>query len=191
MVKNVGGGNKSKGFARKNFAKKDHALRVSQEEDEVYAQVTKIYGGTMCQVITIDGDEMLCHIRGKFRGRGKRDNFIGNGTWLLVGKREWEKEAAKGKLLNCDVIEVYNDADKIKLKNNVTSVNWHIFIANDSKTLGSSETEGALDDVIEFADEKTQEYQELINAQVAAAHSGKANIIISTDDGEEIDVDDI
>jgi initiation factor 1A len=191
MVKNVTGGSKSKGFARKNFVKKDHALRVSQEEDEIYAQVTKVYGGPMCQVITIDGAEMLCHIRGKFRGRGKRDNFIGNGTWLLVGKREWEKEAAKGKLLNCDVIEVYNDADKVKLKNNVTSVNWNLFITYDSKTIGSSDNDGALNDVIEFADEKTQEYQDLINAQVDAAQSGKSNIVISTDDGEIIDVDDI
>jgi hypothetical protein len=188
MVKNVGGGNKSKGFARKNFVKKDHALRVSEDEDEVYAQVSKIYGGTMCQVITIDGTEMLCHIRGKFRGRGKRDNFIGNGTWLLVGKREWEKESAKGKLLNCDVIEVYNDADKIKLKNNLTSVDWSIFITNDSKMVGSSE---ALDnDDIQFSDEKTQEYQDLINAQVAAAQLGKSTTI-TDDDGEIIDVDDI
>jgi initiation factor 1A len=190
MVKNFGG-NKAKGFARKSFAKTDKDLRISQEPDEIYAQVTKIYGGKNCQVTTLDGTEMLCHIRGKFSGRGKRDNFIGNGTWMLVGKREWEKESAKGKLLNCDVIEVYNDADKIKLKNNVTSVNWHIFITNDSKTIGSDDNEGVLNDVIEFADEKTQEYQELINAQVTAAHSGKANIIISTDDGEEIDVDDI
>lgn len=189
MVKNVSGGNKSKGFARKNLVKKDHSLRVSEDEAEVYAQVTKIFGGPMCQVITLDGVEMLCHIRGKFRGRGKRDNFIGSGTWLLVGKRDWEKEAAAGKLLNCDVIEVYNDGDKVKLKNNLTSVNWSLFITNDSKMVGSSETEGVLNDTIEFADEKTQEYQDLINAQVAAAQSGRANII--TDDGEIINVDDI
>jgi hypothetical protein len=87
MVKNLGG-NKAKGFARKSFAKKDNALRISQEEDEVYAQVTKIFGGT-CQVTTLDGTDMLCHIRGKFKGRGKRDNFIGIGSWMLVGKREW------------------------------------------------------------------------------------------------------
>ena len=189
MVKNVAGGNKSKGFARKNFVKKDHALRTSEDEAEVYAQVTKIFGGTMCQVSTIDGTQMLCHIRGKFRGRGKRDNFIGNGTWLLVGKREWEKEASKGKLMNCDVIEVYNDADKIKLKNNLTSVDWSLFVTNDSKMIGSDETDGILNDTIEFADEKTQEYQDLINSQVTAAQAGKSNII--TDDGEIIDVDDI
>ena len=51
MVKNVGGGNKSKGFARKNFVKKDTLLRVSEDEAEIYAQVTKMCGGRICQVV--------------------------------------------------------------------------------------------------------------------------------------------
>lgn len=191
MVKNVSGGNKSKGFARKNITKKDNALRSSEDEDELYAQVTKIFGGTMCEVISIDGTNMLCHIRGKFRGRGKRDNFIGNGTWLLVGKREWEKEASKGKLLNCDVIEVYNDSDKIKLKNNITTVDWTLFITNDTKIIGSVSSEYKETDLgIVFTDEKTQEYQELIETQVAAAQAGRS-VIITTDDGDIVDVDDI
>ena len=188
MVKNTTGGNKSKGFARKNFTKKDNSLRTSEDEAEVYVQVTKIYGGPMCQVITLKDEELLCHIRGKFRGRGKRDNFIGNGTWLLVGKREWEKESSSGKLLNCDVIEVYNDADKVKLINNLTSVNWSSFIMNDSKMIGS---DGAEPDVgIIFADEKTQEYQDLIQAHLASAQLGKS-YAITTDDGEVIDFNDI
>jgi initiation factor 1A len=189
MVKNVSGGNKSKGFARKSFIKKDHALRVSEDDAEVYAQVTKVLGGAMCHVITTDGQQLLCHIRGKFRARGKRDNFIGNGTWLLVGMREWEKEPSEGKLLNCDIIEVYNDADKIKLKNNLTSINWSLFVSNDTKMIGTS-TSADADSGIEFADEKTQEYEDLINAQVEAARVGNS-VVISTDDGEIIDVDDI
>ena len=188
MVKNAAGGNKSKGFARKNFVKKDHALVVSHDEYEMYAQVTKIFGGPNCQVVTLDGVQMLCHIRGKFRGRGKRDNFIGNGTWLLVGKREWEKDVAKGKLFNCDVIEVYSDADKAKLVNNVTSVDWSLFISNDLKTIGASDNSAA--DDIQFIDDKTQEYQDLIEAQVAEVKAGKTTII-SSDSGAEIDVDDI
>jgi len=186
MVKNTVGGNKSKGFARKNFVKKDTTLRVSEEDAEVYAQVTKVLGGAMCHVVTLDGDKMLCHIRGKFRGRGKRDNFIGNGTWLLVGLRDWEKEALNGKLLNCDIIEVYSDTDKNKLKN-INSINWSLFINNDSRTLGCSEN--ASDD-FDFIDEKTQDFHELIQSQVDASKAGKAEII-TTDDGVTIDVDDI
>jgi hypothetical protein len=64
---------------------------------------------------------MNCHIRGKFRGRGKKDNFIVSGTLLLVGLREWEREPSAGKLLNCDLIEVYSESDKIRLKNSVTT----------------------------------------------------------------------
>jgi len=78
MVKNFGG-SKTKGYARKNCnsGKKDNTLRLIEEEGEVYAQVTKIFGGKMCQVITLDGTVMNCHIRGAFsRPRGKRDNFI-------------------------------------------------------------------------------------------------------------------
>lgn len=188
MVKNLGG-NKAKGFARKSFAKKDNALRISQEEDEIYAQVTKIYGGT-CQVTSLDGTEMLCHIRGKFKGRGKRDNFISNGSWMLVGKREWENEPTKGKLLNCDVIEVYNDGDKIKLKNNITSVNWTLFIGNDSKMIGQKECHDNNLGII-FEDEKTQEYHDLIESQVKLSLENGNSSIITTDDGNNIDVDDI
>ena len=135
MVKNTHGGNKSKGFARKNFIKSTSSLRVSQNEFELYAQVTKICGGAICQVIDLNGVNMTCHIRGKFRGRGKRDNLISSGTWLLVGLREWEKEASKGKLLNCDVIEVYNDSDKERLKNNEIAIDWGCFITNDKKLI--------------------------------------------------------
>jgi len=186
MVKNTAGGNKAKGYARKNFAKKESPLRISEDELEVYAQVSKVLGGSNCHVTTLEGTELLCHIRGKFRGRGKRDNFIGNGTWLLVGLRDWEKEPAPGKLLNCDVIEVYNDADKIRLKNNITNVNWSQFINYDTKASGSEAKE---DSGIEFADEKIQEYMELIESQIAAEQEGKSSTI--TNNTKEIDVDDI
>ena len=187
MVKNFSGGNKSKGFARKNFTKKDCGLRTSQEEGEVYAQVSKMLGGTACHVITLDDVKMLCHIRGKFRGRGKRDNFIANGTWLLVGKREWEKEVSNDKLLNCDIIEVYNEADKLRLKNNLININWSLFINNDANNFGSKEL--VTEEGFIFADEKTQEYQDLIESQINAASAGIEKVVKI--DEEEINIDDI
>jgi hypothetical protein len=185
MVKNSTGGNKSKGFARKNMIKRDTALRVAQEEGEIYAQAVKVMGGSIANVIDIDGNSLRAHIRGKFRGRGKRDNFIGPNTWLLVGLHAWEAETSKpGEVRNCDILEVYSESDKLRLKNTVTSVDWNRFINNDMKTI--SETKEVDDSGIEFADEETQEYERLIASQ---AHEGKNEII--TEDCYIIDVDDI
>ena len=72
MVKNSTGGNKSKGLARKNFGKRDSALRLSKEEDEIYAQAIKVMGGNIASAIDINGGPLRVHIRGKFRGRGKK-----------------------------------------------------------------------------------------------------------------------
>ena len=199
MVKNYGGGNKAKGFANKHSSKKGGELRTSKDELELYAQVESMSGGTICRVKTLDGTEMVCHIRGKFRGRGKRDNFIGKGTWMLVGLREWEnietKSEDKNTVLNCDVIEVYNDADKKNLKNTVTNINWKPFIKNDTLTFDNEDEDDAGDDDDDnrgftFADEKTQEYQDIINAHIIASKSGSSSIIV-TDDGEEVDAEDI
>jgi initiation factor 1A len=187
MVKNTNGGNKAKGFARKNLVKSANALRVSHDEAEVYAQVTKVLGGAMCHVSDLEGTNMLCHIRGKFRGRGKRDNFIESGSWVLVGLREWEKEPTKGKLLNCDILEVYNDQDKERLKSTVTTINWNNFIANDNKKfLVSSETD---ESELVFSSEKTEEYAAIIEMQMSEEVSTKLSAIAADD--EEVDVDDI
>ncbi len=117
MVKNAGG-NKSKGFARKGFNKPENksTLRLSQDELEIYCSVTKILGDSMCYVHGIeDGIQRLCHIRGKFKGRGKRDNFASNNSWVLVGIRDYET-IKENKLQNCDLLEVYSDIETIKLK---------------------------------------------------------------------------
>jgi len=184
MVKNNTGGNKAKGIARKNLVKRDVALRIAREEGEIYAQAVKIMGGRIASAIDLEGNPLRAHIRGKFSGRGKRDNFIGPGTWLLVGLHDWQTDKAKtGCLKDCDILEVYNESDKDRLKNSVTSVNWDKFIANEAKTLGVKNEE----DILEFTDEVTQEYELLISSQ---ANGGTSNSII-TDNGEQIDVDDI
>lgn len=183
MVKNVNGGSKAKGQARKFVtAPAKSTLRISHDELEIYAQVTKTLGNGMCHVICIDGETRLCHIRGKFRGRGKRDNLVGNGTWLLVGLREWELNSTKkeGKLENCDLLEVYNGLDVQRLKDTVNE-NWGVFSSESSST-------NAGDDV-EFEDEKTSEYHDLIESQLAAGDQNKT--IIALGEEEEVNADDI
>ena len=110
MVKNTNGG-KHKGIARK-FAKANamNALSeiktrvVSNPDDEAYAQVTKKYGGSECQVVTQDQRSIRCHIRGKFTGKYKRSNNIDVGSYVLVGFRDWER---KQEIKNVDLLHVY------------------------------------------------------------------------------------
>ena len=195
MVKNTFGGSKAKGQATKfanNASKQAKALRLasSEDESEMYAQVTKYCGNRMCHVLCLDGKTRLCHIRGKFSGRGKKDNMVLAGSWILVGLRDWETEKKiTDKLENCDLLEVYNDHDKERLKNS-ENINWSLFIENDNKTnMISNDAANSF----EFSDEMTSEYAEImektIKEEKEQSKSNYKNII--SDDGNLIDVDDI
>jgi initiation factor 1A len=191
MVKNTTGGNKAKGKARKSYditnSKQPVFLRTSQSEFELYAQVTKNLGNGMCHVQCIDdGRSRLCHIRGKFRGRGKGDNIVRVGSWLLVGLREWEHSCNPKKLENCDLLEVYSELEKDKLKNTV-KIDWALFISNDNK---NSNNENSGPDSFVFTDEKTDEYLQLIEEGLSGANKG-SSLIAAAADEDEINVDDI
>ena len=86
-------------------------LRVAEEEGEEYALVSQVYGGSRCGVKLSTGEDCLCVIRNKFRGRGRRDNFIKVGGWVLVGKREWERPKAN-KPQTVDLLYVYSPNDR-------------------------------------------------------------------------------
>ena len=116
MVKNTGG-NKCKRQGRKYIhAPQQRSVRFIKEEGEMYAVVTKLYGGCNCEVICMDGNKRLCVIRNKFRGRDKGDNTISPKVWVLVGVREWESR--QGKPQKCDLLEVYSSVEKDKIKGN-------------------------------------------------------------------------
>ena len=153
MVKNTNGGSKSKGFARKhanNNNTNNNDVRVVEEVGEIYAVVTKMCGGGMFQCYGIDHVERLCHIRGSFSGRKKRDNIVVNGGWVLIGIREWDKKEEeaqesssskkKVKLPQCDLLEVYNDKDREKLMATVKE-NWKILMKHDPTRIGFDEDE--------------------------------------------------
>ena len=197
MVKNTTGGNKSKGKASKNFSKPTNTfLRLSHEDNELYAQVVRPLGNGMCHVVCIkDGVTRLCHIRGKFRGRGKGDNIVKNGSWLLVGLREWERTSDDSKKFqNCDLLEVYTDFEKEKLRTSV-KINWSLFNTDDDshdKTKIASEA-----DYIVFGDDKTDEYEKLIAASSRSKDADgmtgfvDLNEVVEKKDDDIIDIDDI
>lgn len=100
MVKNTQGGSSHKKFARKfnTGGIKNNKLRVSEDEGEIYGIVIKMLGNNMFHCHCMDGIIRLGHIRGKFTGRGKRDNMVECGKWVLIGLREWdisEKSSSK------------------------------------------------------------------------------------------------
>jgi len=130
MVKNTGG-NKAKKLASKTFNVVVRATRFASIKGEVYAIVTKMMGGSICEVLCIDGITRQCVIRRKFSGKGRRDNWLCRGKWILVGLRDWEN-TSKAKE-TCDLLEVYSDNDKEKLiKNSKDSFRIFLSVVTDA-----------------------------------------------------------
>lgn len=131
MVYNIGGGNKSKGLARK-FVVQSHAnnnngagktVRTVKEVGEQYAIVQKHLGNCMCAVMCSDGYRRLCIIRKKFTGRRKTDNNISSGSVVLVGLHDYSGgsggssgSGGAGDVKRCDLLYVYSEQEKEKLR---------------------------------------------------------------------------
>jgi len=137
MVRNTTGGNGNKKFARKHASggasKAGMKLRVSEDEGELYAVCTKNLGNNMFHAIATDGTTYLVHIRGKFSGRGRRDNTVAGGVWVLIGLRPWtntDQLGGKKKMQQCDLLEVYSEQDKTRLKDAVDD-DWEVLNTND------------------------------------------------------------
>ena len=167
MVKNLGG-NKAKRQARKFVAQPNNRnTRFITEKGELYAKVLRLYGGSNCEVICMDGVTRLCIMRNKFRGRHKKDNTIANGVWVLVGTREWEVRPHDA-VERCDLLEIYNEVDIEKIKSNTTE--------NISCLMADDETKA--DDNITFAN-------------VDTVDSIDCDAVNTLSEDEEIDLDEI
>ena len=204
MPKNTKGGSGHKRQARKHTTGgyQNNKTRFSDDPLEMYAVCTKLYGQGNIEVMCHDGVSRMCVIRKKFKGRGKRDNNIILGTWLLVGKREFEVRAT-GKKEKCDLLEVYRDHDKAKLQQHESDISWSIL-----KSQAPEGTEAEDDDVFQFVDERTMKYTDMISDNTTQENTTKENKVISSDkdvtfmeaddddsigfgNNGEIDIDDI
>ena len=141
MVKNNTGGNKSKKQGRKFAAPSleggggaQQKVRRAENVGEMYAAITKIFGGTSCKIICIDGTSRDCIIRRKFNSAGgKRQNMLSIGTWVLVGLRDWEVRTNGEQ--KCDLLEVYSPFEKDRLKQIENNFNFKILnVASDVST---------------------------------------------------------
>ena len=155
MVKNDGG-NKGKGLARKHVnSGGSKQLRVATDEAERYAVVSKMLGNGMCYVRLLSGGsgtgDRLCIIRNKFKGRGKRDNILDSGSWVLIGMREWSSKQD-----TCDLLEVYNHGERDRLMKNEPCFK-SVTAECDADTSSSSS--------VQFADSATMKYSNMVKGQ--------------------------
>jgi initiation factor 1A len=183
MVKNTGGNKQKKQGRKHTVGSGGGQLRTAKDEDEIYAAVVKIYGGSRVEVKCIDGVERIMIIRNKFKGRGKRDNIINPGTWVLVGLRSWEDKKV-GVKSTCDLLEVYNSNDQDALKQSENKP-WYI-LGGVGRTAGATDADV---DEVAFVDAQTAEYEDAIDEQLnqSVMIDGTSN---DTSD-DEIDIDDI
>ena len=207
MVKNSTGGCRAKSQARKLSSSYDGAgsgaaLRLSSSSLEVYAVVTKQFGQGRCQVHTVQGLDLQCVIRNKFRGRSKRGNTVVVGTVVLIGLYEWQSEPKGG-----DVLEVYNTTEvgqlsaipstRVQLLEKYMNTVAH---GTGGKGMGGGTGTGAGGDSstgtdsneFVFSHEDTDDFGASIRAKSVVSKPGSVDAITNDEDGDdEIDIDDI
>ena len=180
MVKNSFGGSKAKGYARKNEKQaSSNRLRMVEDEAERYGIVRKIFGGSICEVFCHDLITRQGIIRGKFRGKGKRNNIISSGTLVLVGLRDWATESKSDKKLEqADILEVYSSLELDQLKQKPS---FPIdFLESSMREMFGNTTAGEKADGFNFSTIEQIKSTTIKDADI--------NIIEAT---EEVDIDDI
>jgi initiation factor 1A len=163
MVKNDGG-NKGKGLARKHVSSggSNKQLRVAVEDGERYAVVSKMLGNGMCYVRLLDGStgDRLCIIRNKFKGRGKRDNILDSGSWVLIGMREWASKQD-----TCDLLEVYNHGERDRLMKNEPCFKSVTAESDADSRISSSSSSANAHSTVQFTDSATLKYSHMVKGQ--------------------------
>jgi translation initiation factor IF-1 len=167
MVKNTMGGCNGKKVAHKHAVKSTKSgLRISQNKSEIYGVVKRLNGNTF-DVTCIDEKERRCFIRGKFKGRGKRDNIIEVDKWVLIGLREFQQVPSELVLVNgkkememCDLLEVYSSSEKETLKRT------HGVYMKESELSRSAATAAASEETFQFVDTDTLRYQKIASQKV-------------------------
>ena len=97
-----GGKNRRKGKHLADETKRELPLK---QEDEEYAQVTKLLGSGRLDAYCFDGKSRKCHIRGNMM----KKQWINLGYIILVSKREYEPDKA-------DVLLKFSAEEALALK---------------------------------------------------------------------------
>ncbi|KAF6006177.1 Translation initiation factor 1A [Brettanomyces bruxellensis] len=92
--KGKGGKNRRRG-KHQNYSQKREL--VLKEEDQEYAQITKMLGNGRVEATCFDGKKRIAHIRGKLR----KKVWMQQGDIILVALRDFQDN-------QCDVVHKYN-----------------------------------------------------------------------------------
>lgn len=164
------GGCNGKKVAHKHAVKSTKSgLRTSQNKSEIYGVVKRLNGNTF-DVTCIDEKERRCFIRGKFKGRGKRDNIIEVDKWVLIGLREFQQvPSSQSVLVNgkrememCDLLEVYSSSEKETLKRTHGVYMKETELARSVTITAASASE----ETLQFVDTDTLRYQKIASQKV-------------------------
>jgi hypothetical protein len=156
MVKNTHGGNKHKGMARKLVSGGDTFRDpVPNPPYEFIAIVEQMLGNSNCLVYLLEKPQtkLICHIRGKFKGRHKSGNIISRNSSLIVGLRHWENVQK-----NCDLLAVLQTSYAPVEAVNENDMSSNIIFADDddddetTTMLSSNNSNVVTDDIIDIDD---------------------------------------
>ena len=180
----IKGGSRAKKCASKNkkqMFNKD--VRLADNEDEIYAIVTKILGGGHLDVLVLDKQnttsgfqprKAMCRIGGKFRSER-----IVIYQYLLVGKRSgWSSSN-----FMVDLLEVYNDTEKTKLIKKSPNINWSL-LESAILTIGCGGKN--VNDDIEFSNDQPNDNIQILQPKNEIISLSTVNEVV-----EEFNFDDI
>jgi hypothetical protein len=176
MVKNIKGGSGSKSLSRKavnSDYSRSSSVRKPESKLEFIAVVSKFFGNT-AEISDIEGNKFRCFIRGKFRGRGKRNSIIAPGKIVLAGFREFESDDSK----NTDLLTVYDNQDIQELLN-IPSLNINSLLL---LTDHSSSNTNNLDSNIEFTDAPDCDIIEMKKTPINDSDEEDTDNLLSFDD---------
>ena len=173
MVKNLSGGTKTKGIARKHQGKGDTRLRLPDDELEQVACVTKMLGNGMCEIHTNDNIRLIGHIRNKFRGRQKRHNLITVSAVVLIGLRGWENPVK-----NCDILTLYDSGQVKQLQTNPSIAMDNIIKLQDNHSYIKTDTVNDVEFTSKFDTESDEEETPNIKKSETFTVEKSANIDI-------------
>lgn len=146
MPKNKGKGGKNRRRGKNENENEKRELLFKEDEQE-YAQVTKMLGNGRLEAMCFDGVKRLCHIRGKLR----KKVWINQGDIILVGLRDYQDAKA-------DVIFKYTPDEARNLK--AYGEFPESVRINDTVTF----VEGDMDDEIEFDDYSSSDNEAEVDA---------------------------